>query len=146
MKTLLLSILTFTFSSSISSQTLVKKIRTDSISYLITDSVEIENGHHQKVKILVNGSFLISIWEKFIHSNASNDKEAFDLVVNTLASKAQYTLKNPLSFEPLPKQFVMWYEKNNSFTCVFELMGKNDLGNSIETKSIVSWSPPNLDK
>jgi hypothetical protein len=129
-----ISIPTITLSSSLN-----KKIHpSDSTKYYISDSVQVTNGKEEKVKVLFEAVVPIKIWD--VKSAMQDEKLYFSEICSSFSIKAQYTLKNSLSFEPFKKQFFMWEDSRSVFICNFKMMGRNGYGNLIEGSSLVEYS------
>ena len=123
------------FSSSVAFSQLPKTIK-DSL-YIFTDiPVNIENGHGDKVKVLFSGKVDKNIWTGLVQKNNNSEKVAFDYIAWILSLRAQSSLKNELSFEPLKKQ--LFFNDHENFICDYKMMGRNGYGNLQETSVIVT--------
>lgn len=117
------------------------KSTTDSNSVIIKSVVELKNGHEEKVLVNVTGSMSAVVWGNFVQGRKISDSAAFDFVVKMLSIQAQYSLKNSDSYEPMKNQFIMWYEKDQTFMSNFKMMGRNGYGNMTETSAMVEYDP-----
>lgn len=117
-----------------------KKFSGDSVSYVISDSINIQNGKSEYVKVFFIGSVAKAKWRELLVKN-KNEKEFFELIGGMLSLEAQYKLKNKLSFEPFKRQFFFWDEKSKKFICDYKLMGRNGYGNMVETSVLAEYDP-----
>jgi len=117
---------------------ILKAVSQDGKDYLLSDSVTIENGKGEKIKVLVEASVPVRIWDKY---KGNDEKEYYWLISNMLALKAKSVLKNTLSFEPIKKQYVTWSRDDGAFYTNFKFMGRNGYGNMVETTEIVYYQP-----
>lgn len=117
-----------------------KKVGADKSSYILNGTVEIENGHDDKVMVEFNASVPQKEWDD--RTKGKSEKDYFELIAGLLSLKAQYTLKNTLSFEPMKKQFFMYTD--GYFMSSYKMMGKNGYGNSIETTALVKVDPEKI--
>jgi hypothetical protein len=120
-----------------------KKITSVDSLYSLSGDVMIKNGHDEKVKVSFRASVLKDKWNEFTKTKKYSDIDAFELVAAMLSMNAQYTLKNTDSFVPLPSQFFMWSNDNNSFMANFKMMGRNGYGNLTETSTLAFYNPYN---
>jgi len=98
--------------------------------------VKIENGHGEKIAVLFSGKVDKYIWTDLVKKNNNSEKEAFDYIAWILSLRAQSSLKNELSFEPLKKQF--FFNDRENFICDYKMMGRNGYGNLIEMSYLVT--------
>ncbi len=134
-KLLLLSFLILPFISRSQIKDTIPKIRDDSSYFFRGIAINIESGHGDSINVLFSASIDTAIWNHRVLKYNGQEMKAFASIGRMLSSKAQYSLKNPMSFEPLKKEFFFTQGKN--FVSVYEMMGRNDLGNLLETKAVV---------
>lgn len=116
-----------------------RRYSSDSMTVYLSDTVEITNGKEEKIKVYFTGAVLPKVWDHFLETK--DEKDFFKLIVSILSIRAQYTLKNTLSFEPFKNEFFMWDDAKKSFTCSYKMMGRNGYGNLLETSSLVEYDP-----
>lgn len=121
----------------------VIKYSIDDSTYGISDSVTINNGKDEEVRVFFMASVSKTFWDNLIKEKGGTESSYFSLIANFLSIKAQYALKNPLSFEPFRKQFFM--TSNNEFICDYKMMGRNGFGNLGETSAIIRYDPHGID-
>jgi hypothetical protein len=119
--------------------TTVPKKLDDNIYIFLDVPQKIESGHGDTVKVFVSGKVSSYIWKDFIAQYKNNEKQAFSELVWILAYRAKSSLKNELSFTPLPKQFFIY--KAEGFICDFKMMARNGYGNMVETESLITYNP-----
>lgn len=133
---LLASLFIFNYANS---QTLIKKDYKEN-QFIISDSVTVENGHNEKIKVFFILGVPKDMWNKFLAANNSNEQKSFELMAGMLSVTAKSKLKNPESFNPLTKQLVTW---NDGFYCNYNMVGRNSYGNITETKVLITYNPFN---
>ena len=117
-----------------------KKKATDNISYLFTAKIDIKNGKEEKVKVNFRATISIAAWKDYVKRYTdNNEKDLFYLITALLSMKAQYTLNNTLSFEPIKNQFFFYDEEKKVFICKYKMMGRNGYGNMVETSEFVEY-------
>lgn len=129
----------FADASSLLSHPVQKSQSSDSEYFFNNIPVPIENGHGDTIKVLFWGSITKKLWAALLEKNDYDETKAFYYLGQGLSLKAQYILKNPLSFEPFKKQ--KFVSHGGNVLCMYEMMGKNGYGNSVETTTIVDYNP-----
>jgi hypothetical protein len=137
MKKFLLLVVLLASTAAVFSQLSVKKMDSGKLS--ISDSVTLKKGDGELTTIFASLSVDPGVWENY-RKNQS-DSTAFREVVFMITLKAQYSLKNTLSFVPMKEQFIMWYEKQKSFMSDYKMYGRNGYGNLVESKALVFYKP-----
>ena len=116
-----------------------KEISSDTTKYTISDSVVVLNGMSEKVTIFFRLSCPKNVWEQEITDcnkkypqSPTSDTSHFKTIVHLLNLDAKFKCKNMLSFQPIQGTFISYYEKNNSYMCLYNCMARNGYGNLIE--------------
>jgi hypothetical protein len=125
------------------SKTFKKQLSEDKQSYLLSDVVKIENGKGDNIPVTVTATIDKATWDTVVKKRVL-ESDYFELIVNMLAIKAQFTLENTLSFEPFKKQSMKYID--GAFVCNFKMMGRNGFGNMVETSTVVKCDPENVGK
>lgn len=117
-----------------------KKIENaDKTKYILTDSVTVWNGLDQNTKILFEVMVPKEVWDAQLTALNMNDTSLLTKVAINISTKAQYTLKNKESYEPLNGNLATWSETSKQYICNFLMKGRNGYGNLVETKSLVAY-------
>lgn len=124
------------------SKGLSKKLSDDKSKYLLSNVVQVESGQGEKIDVEFNASVDKQIWDNL--TKGKSELEYFELIAGLLSIKAQYTLKNNLSFTPFKKQFFMY--SDGVFMSSYKMSGRNGYGNLIETSALVKCNPENPDQ
>ena len=125
----------------------------DDTLYVFTDIISVYNGKGDKVKKKFTLFVPISVWDYQIkndtnftrckESKLSNrnlvDKHYMDLVSNVVSIHTKYKCKNPLSFEPLNDNIIIWFE--DRFISSYKCMGRNGYGVMIEATIMSDYTP-----
>ena len=154
MKKISLLILMIVFSSIVLGQSFSKKTFKDK-EYVISDTIRIKNGHDELVSVSFVGIFTQKVWNDYVDSQKAiqdslnikysvnytvTDSTVFTMINEIISSKAQYQLKNHISFVPLKSQFFFWYEREDKFVCDYKMMGRNVYGNLTEVSVPIEFN------
>ena len=150
MKKISLLLLMIVFSSIVLSQSFSKKPFKDN-EYIISDTIRIKSGHDELVSVSFVGIFTQKVSNDYVDSQKSiqdslnindivTDSTVFTMINEIISSKAQYQLKNHISFVPLKAQFFFWYEREDKFVCDYKMMGRNGYGNLTEVSVPIEFN------
>jgi hypothetical protein len=124
---------------------LIAKTQDGNLYWFYDIPVMIENGHGEKVQVFFSATISTYVWKTLVLKNGNDENKTFSLMASDISLKAQNSLKNTLSFEPLKKQFFFMSNNRNFESAymksVYKMMGRNDYGNLSETSALVGYNP-----